>query len=82
MSKETGFRITALLLALLGLLILWQSTVWGLKAVPGIVMQLGSVSGDIQHQIIYEGAAVTLRIIGGILFGIGLYRVLEPSKKM
>ena len=75
MLKETGFRITALFLTLLGVLVLWQSTVWGLKAVPGIIMQLGTVSGDIQNQVVYAGPAAALRITGAILFGIGLWRV-------
>lgn len=81
MSKETVFRIIALLLALLGLFVLWQSTVWGLKTVPGIIGQLGSVSEDLQHQIVYEGPVTAFRITGAILFGIGLWRVLEPLCK-
>ena len=74
MSTQTSYRVMAMIFALLGLLILWQSTVWGLKAAPGIITQLGSVSGDMQYQIIYEGPVVALRIIGGVLFAIGLYR--------
>jgi hypothetical protein len=81
MSKETAFRIIALLLALLGLWVLWQSTVWGLNAVPGIITQLGSVSGDVQNQVVYESPAAAFRIAGAILFGIGLWRATGPRGK-
>lgn len=81
MSKEIGSRIIALILALLGLWVLWQSTVWGLNAVPGIIRQVGSVSGDFQNQIVYEGPVTALRIIGGILFGIGIWRMTSPLQK-
>jgi hypothetical protein len=81
MSKETAFRVIAFFLVLLGLWVLWQSTIWGLKAVPGIIMQIGSVSGDLQNQVVYEGPAAALRITGAILFGIGLWRVTGAAKK-
>ena len=81
MSKDTGFRIIALFLVLLGLLILWQSTVWGLNAVPGIITQLRSVSGDVQNQVVYESPAAVLRITGAILFGIGLWRLTGLQRK-
>jgi len=82
MAKEMIFRMTAILLALAGLVLVWQSTTWGLEAVPGIIQHLGSISGDIEHQIVYEGPVIALRTIGAILLGIGLFRVLEPSKKL
>jgi uncharacterized protein YjeT (DUF2065 family) len=80
MAKNSAFRITAILIALAGVVILWQSTVWGLRAATGVITALGSVSGEIEHQIVYEGPVTTLRIIGALLLGIGLFRALEPSK--
>jgi uncharacterized protein YjeT (DUF2065 family) len=77
MSKETVFRIIGLFLALLGLIIVWQSPIWGLKAVPGIILQLGLISGDIQNQVIYDGPVAALRIIGAVLLGVGLWRAVD-----
>ena len=76
MSKETIFRIIGLFLALLGLVVLWQSPVWGLSA-TGIILQLGLVAGDIQNQVIYEGPVAALRIIGAVLLGVGLWRAVD-----
>ena len=70
--------MVALLLALLGLLVLWQSTVWGLGSVPQIITLLGSISGDIEHRVVYESAVTSFQIAGGILFGVGLWRSLNP----
>ncbi len=81
MPRETLIRTIAVALALAGLLILWQSTVWGLKAVPGIIQQLGSVSGDAATQAVYTGPVVALRTIGAVLLGVGLFRALEQGRK-
>jgi hypothetical protein len=82
MSKtNTIIRILAILLALAGLLLVWQSTIWGLEAVPGIVQHFGTISGDIERQIVYEGPVIAFRIIGAILLGIGLFRALAPFGK-
>jgi hypothetical protein len=80
MSKETVLRSIALILALFGLFILWQSTVWGLKTAPWMIAQLGSLSGDLQHQIVYEGPVTALQITGAVFLWVGLWRVLEPTK--
>jgi len=81
MYKEQTIRITAICLALAGVLLIWQSTIWGIEAVPGIIQHFGSISGEIQHQIVFEGPVIALRIIGAIFLAIGSFRALDPLRK-
>lgn len=67
----------ALLFALLGFLILWQSTAWGLKAATGLINQLGEISGETERLIVYAGPVLSLQLAGAILMGIGLFRASE-----
>lgn len=76
MNKQIAIRILYFLLALVGVWITWQSTIWGLKSFPNVISQLKSLN-DFQEQIAYEAPVVALRMIGIVLFGIALYRALE-----
>lgn len=81
MTKEIIIRLVAAALALLGALILWRSTVWGLQAFPAILRDLGSLSGDGAFAVAYAGPVAALRTLGGILLGVGLWRALEYPRR-
>jgi hypothetical protein len=82
MARTAVLRILSLLLALGGLLILWQSTVWGLQAVPEIIKQLGSLTGETVNLVVSAGSVISFQIIGATLMGIGLFRASEfPGSK-
>jgi hypothetical protein len=76
MNRRTVLRILFFLLALVGAWIAWQSTIWGMKAFPYIIFQIKSLN-EVQMPIAYEAPVTALRMIGIVLFAIGLYRALE-----
>jgi hypothetical protein len=80
MAKIIIVRVLAFLVALGGLIFLWQSTLWGLDAVSGIINHIGSISGESEHLVVYAGPVIAFQLIGAVLLGIGLFRVLELPK--
>lgn len=80
MSKILVVRIVALLMAVAGIYILWQSTIWGLEATPGIITHIGQISGEPEILVVYAGPVLAFQMIGAVLLGIGLFKVLELPK--
>jgi hypothetical protein len=80
MARIIVVRFLSLLIALGGVLILWQSTIWGLDAASGIINQIGSISGESEYLVVYAGPVISFQMIGAVLLGIGLFRVVEPPK--
>ncbi|MHB1293780.1 MAG: hypothetical protein ACYC4R_02175 [Anaerolineae bacterium] len=74
-------RIVAAALALVGLVVLLNSTPWGIAAFGGIVRRAGGALTGYENQIAYDGAVATLRTIGAILLGVGLLRALELPRQ-
>jgi hypothetical protein len=76
MHKRIIVRIISIILALAGAWITWESTIWGLKAYPYIVQQLGNGISQEQIQVAYEAPVAALRMIGIVLLGVGLFHTL------
>jgi hypothetical protein len=77
MDKRIIVRIISIILAMAGAWITWESTIWGLKAFPYIVLQFGSGISQEQVQVAYEAPVAALRMIGIVLLGVGLFHTLE-----
>jgi hypothetical protein len=76
MHKRIIVRIISIILALAGAWITWESTIWGLKAYPYLMQQLGSGISQEQIQVAYEAPVAALRAIGIVLLGVGLFHSL------
>ena len=55
MSERIIVRLVSVIIAISGLIILLNSTVWGLRRVGAVVRALGSLSGEAQHQVAQGG---------------------------
>lgn len=79
MSRDSSIRAVAVVTAVIGALIVWRSTPWGIMAFSSVVRSIGPLSGESQHAAVYFGSVAAWRTIGGLLLGVGLFRALGPT---
>ena len=77
--RWTWMKTVAMILALLGLVLAWQSTVLGLGAAAAAVQAAGGSMSTERYLAILNGWSETYRIVGAVLLGVVLFRVVEPS---
>jgi hypothetical protein len=80
MTTDSVRRIIAAMLAIAGAIIVWQSTPWGMQSFSLVLRQMGGTLSGPQVTVALEGPVAALRTMGAVLLGIGLWRVLEPSR--
>jgi hypothetical protein len=81
MSERTIIRLVSVVIAVVGVAILLNSTVWGLRQFGAVVRALDGLSGEARNQIATFGPVVAYRLLGAILLGVGLWRALEASPR-
>lgn len=76
MARATIVRVAAVVVALVGAVVVWRSTQWGLEMSDSVLLTLGGATGQ-ELEVVYAGAVAAIRTIGGIVLGVGLFRALE-----
>ncbi|MHB0857881.1 MAG: hypothetical protein ACYC5M_09955 [Anaerolineae bacterium] len=74
-------RIVALILAIVGLVVVLNSTPWGIAAFDSIVRRSADGLTGYENQLAYDGSVAAFRTLGGILLGVGLLRALELPRQ-
>ena len=77
MSERTVIRLVSIVIAIAGVVILFNATTWGLRRFSAVVVALGSLSGDPAHYVAYAGPVVAYLILGTVLLTVGLLRALD-----
>jgi hypothetical protein len=76
---ETWLRLLAIFLAAVGLLLLLQSTRLGLAAADALLRAAGGMDQD-RYLAILAASAEMYRVLGAVLLGVGLFRVLQGER--
>jgi len=76
-SRCAGWlRLTALALAVVGVLLLLQSTALGLAAADGLLRAAGGMDQE-GYMALLEASMEAYRLLGAVLLGVGMFRLLE-----
>ncbi len=79
MQLNQVLRIVAILVALVGLLLVLQSTLLGLNAANSFLRSQGGSMDAANFRSVMDGAIASYPLLGAVLLGVGLFHALQQA---